>query len=273
MVRFIKCLFFCAAIWVIPAVLPAQSPPEFPDFSAKRVKPPAPGATKRINVQIQSVQPAPVPILPVDVAQPKGAPVSLYDWFWDAVDPKISTSSGPGRLTDALEVLSTPSAQEAIAPPRLQQLQDIAGLYGLDIMLATIGTDVSPALVLALIHVESGGRLEAESGAGAQGLMQLIPATAERFAVEDVFDAKQNITGGVRYLDWLMREFSQDPILVLAAYNSGENAVRNNQGVPPFAETRNYVPRVLSAFSVAKGLCLTPPLLASDGCVFANLGN
>ena len=103
--------------------------------------------------------------------------------------------------------------------------------------------------------------------------MQLIPATAERFDVEDAFNAKDNITGGVRYLDWLMNEFGEDPILALAGYNAGENAVKTHQGVPPFAETRNYVPRVLSAFSVAKGLCITPPLLASDGCVFANLGN
>ncbi len=251
----------------------AQSAPAFPDFSAKRVKPPAPGAKKRINVQIDSAPVVPAPVLPVDIVAPKGAPESLYDWFWDAVDPSTATSSGPGRVSDALEVLTTPSAQEALPPPRLQSLQDIVTLYGLEIMLATIGTDVSPALALSVIYVESGGQIDAVSGAGAQGLMQLIPATATRFDVSDVFDAKDNITGGVRYLDWLMGEFDEDPILVLAAYNSGENAVRNNQGVPPFAETRNYVPRVLSAFSVAKGLCITPPLLASDGCVFANLGN
>ncbi len=262
-----------ATILAWPMGVWAQSAPAFPEFSAKRVKPPAPGAKKRITVQIQSAPTVPEPILPQDVVAPKAAPVSLYEWFWDAIDPSTATSSGPGRVSDALEVLSTPSAQEALSPPRLQTLQDIVTLYGLDIMLATIGTDVSPALALAVIYVESRGQADAVSGAGAQGLMQLIPATAERFDVSDPFDVKQNITGGVRYLDWLMGEFGEDPILVLAAYNSGENAVRNNQGVPPFAETRNYVPKVLSAFSVAKGLCLTPPLLASDGCVFANLGN
>jgi hypothetical protein len=272
MTRVLSIVIFAVAVaWPLSVV--AQSTSAFPDFSAKRVKPPAPGAKKRINVQIGSAPRTTAPILPTDVVAPKGAPVSLYGWFWDAIDPATATSSGPGRVTDALEVLSTPSAQEALPPPRLQALQDIVALYGLDIMLATIGTDVSPALALSVIYVESAGVVNAESGAGAQGLMQLIPATATRFDVSDPFDPKQNITGGVRYLDWLMREFGEDPVLVLAAYNSGENAVKNNQGVPPFAETRNYVPRVLSAFSVAKGLCITPPLLASDGCVFANLAN
>lgn len=270
-----RVVFILILTFVLGQAVPswAQSGPAFPDFSAKRVKPPAPGAKKRINVQIQSAPVVAAPVLPLDIAAPKGVPVSLYEWFWEAIDPSTATSAGPGRVSDALEVLSTPSAQEVLPPPRLQSLQDIVTLYGLDIMLATIGSDVSPALALSVIYVESGGQIDAVSGAGAQGLMQLIPATATRFNVSDPFDAKDNITGGVRYLDWLMREFDEDPILVLAAYNSGENAVKNNQGVPPFAETRNYVPRVLSAFSVAKGLCITPPLLASDGCVFANLGN
>lgn len=66
-----------------------------------------------------------------------------------------------------------------------------------------------------------------------------------------------------------MGEFDRDPILVLAGYNAGEGSVRKHAGVPPFAETRDYVPKVLAAFQVAQGLCLTPPELISDGCVFA----
>lgn len=65
-----------------------------------------------------------------------------------------------------------------------------------------------------------------------------------------------------------MGEFEDDPILVLAGYNAGEGSVRKYNGVPPFAETRDYVPKVLAAFQVARGLCLTPPQLISDGCVF-----
>ncbi|MDG1351725.1 MAG: lytic transglycosylase domain-containing protein [Sulfitobacter sp.] len=127
---------------------------------------------------------------------------------------------------------------------------------------------VSPGLALAVISVESSGRTDAVSSAGAQGLMQLMPDTASRFGVVDSSVTQQNISGGVKYLDWLMGEFANDPILVLAGYNAGEGSVRKHAGVPPFAETRDYVPKVLAAFQVAKGLCKTPPELISDGCVF-----
>ncbi len=160
-------------------------------------------------------------------------------------------------------------ATSKVAAPRLQHMQDIAKLHGVDILRSTIGTKVSPALALAVISVESSGRVDAVSSAGAQGLMQLMPATASRFGVEDSTVPQQNIAGGIKYLDWLMGEFSNDPILVLAGYNAGEGSVRKHEGVPPFPETRDYVPKVLAAFQVAKGLCKTPPELISDGCVFA----
>ena len=102
--------------------------------------------------------------------------------------------------------------------------------------------------------------------------MQLMPPTAARFGVADSFDAADNIKGGVAYLAWLMEEFDRDPILVLAGYNAGEGAVRTNGGVPPYAETRAYVPKVLAAWQVARGLCMTPPELVTDGCVFAMNG-
>ena len=106
------------------------------------------------------------------------------------------------------------------------------------------------------------------SSAGAVGLMQLIPATASRFGVTDSSDPVQNIAGGVAYLNWLMKEFDRDPLMVLAAYNAGEGAVKANTGVPPYAETRDYVPKVLAAWQVAQGLCISPPELVSDPCVF-----
>ncbi len=127
---------------------------------------------------------------------------------------------------------------------------------------------MSPALVLAVIGIESAGNPTAISSAGATGLMQLIPATASRFGVKDSTDPAQNIKGGVAYLDFLMTLFNRDPVLVLAAYNAGEGAVAANNGVPPYAETRDYVPKVLAAWTVAQGLCMTPPELVSDPCVF-----
>ena len=97
---------------------------------------------------------------------------------------------------------------------------------------------------------------------------RLIPATAERFGVTDSTDPVQNIKGGVAYLDWLLKEFDNDPLMVLAAYNAGEGAVKANDGVPPYAETRDYVPKVLAAWQVAQGLCVSQPMLVTDPCVF-----
>jgi peptidoglycan DL-endopeptidase CwlO len=98
-------------------------------------------------------------------------------------------------------------------------------------------------LVHAMIEVESGYDERAVSRTGAKGLMQLMPATARRFDVSNPFDARQNIEGGVRYLRELLDQFPLK--LAVAAYNAGENAVRRFNGVPPYAETRNYVAKVL----------------------------
>lgn len=244
----------------------ADGPKPFPQFESKRIKAPKAGKTGRITVQIEDT-PAAV-VTPEAVATPSGAIAAKapgrYDWFWDKVSPDAARS-GPGRLQPALDTL----AGGKVPAPRLQQMQDIARINGIDILRATIGTQVSPALVLAVITVESEGKADAISGAGAEGLMQLMPDTAARFGVSNSFDADQNIQGGVKYLDWLMGEFEHDPILVLAGYNAGEGSVRKHAGVPPFAETRDYVPKVLAAFQVARGLCKSPPELISDGCVFA----
>jgi len=100
---------------------------------------------------------------------------------------------------------------------------------------------VDPALVLAVIQAESAFRTDAVSPKDAAGLMQLIPDTADRFGVGNVFDPKENITGGVKYLRWLLAYFQGDVTLALAGYNAGEGAVDRYKGVPPYEETRNYV--------------------------------
>ena len=144
----------------------------------------------------------------------------------------------------------------------------MAHLYGADILRETSGTRVSPALVLAIMAVESAGRSDAVSHAGAAGLMQLMPATAARFGVADRMEPGESIRGGVAYLSWLLDHFEGDPILALAGYNAGEGSVADNGGVPPYSETRAYVPKVIASWSVARDLCETPPDLASDACVF-----
>lgn len=253
------------------------------DFTFKRIKVGGvPG--KRITVQIDpeeqaryiaalpKVDPNPVhePAEPkvADEAtgKPGPAPSSSYAWYWDKVPPDIGAASD--RFDLALASLSDGPDGAVVSAPRLQQMQDVADTYGKDILRATLDTRVSPALVLAVIGIESAGRPDAVSSAGAVGLMQLIPATAERFGVKDSTDPVQNIQGGVAYLDWLLKEFDNDPVMVLAAYNAGEGAVRDSGGVPPYAETRDYVPKVLAAWQVAQGLCVSQPMLVTDPCAF-----
>ena len=259
-----------AALAILCASVPAAAEVKRlqPDFTFRRVTVPNSGSTgPRINVQV-----APKPaVTPAAAATPDPSPqppAPAATWFWDAISPATS-DSGPGRLEDALNLISNPPSGGGVGAPRLQNLQDIAKAQGADILRETVGTNVSPALVVALIAVESAGQVSVESSAGAVGLMQLMPATAERFGVTQREVPAENIKGGVAYLSWLMDHFDNDPILVLAGYNAGEGAVRQNAGVPPYNETRNYVPKVLAAFQVAKGLCQTPPELVSDGCVFA----
>lgn len=104
---------------------------------------------------------------------------------------------------------------------------------------------VDKALVKAMIHAESAFDPGAVSAKGASGLMQLMPDTAERFGVRNVFDPSQNVTGGVRYMRELLETFKFDMRLALAAYNAGENAVLRYGGIPPYPETENYVSKVM----------------------------
>jgi len=103
---------------------------------------------------------------------------------------------------------------------------------------------IDAAVLRALIHAESGFRIDATSPVGAQGLMQLMPETARMLDVSDPYDAGQNLTGGTRYLAGLLDEFDQDLQLALAAYNAGPSAVRQHGGVPPYAETTEYLRRI-----------------------------
>ncbi|WP_244433547.1 lytic transglycosylase domain-containing protein [Azospirillum sp. B506] len=117
-------------------------------------------------------------------------------------------------------------------------VQKMAPGYGLD-----------PDLVLAVIAVESGYRVDVVSNKNAQGLMQLIPETAERFGVSNPFDAEQNLRGGMKYLRWLLAYFDGNVAYALAGYNAGEGAVLQYKGIPPYRETQDYVTKIRSVYA------------------------
>lgn len=141
------------------------------------------------------------------------------------------------------QLLPADDAQDVMLPSSEAQRQ----VVGLVHQLAP-EYGVSPRLALAVIRAESNFNPAALSSKNAQGLMQLIPDTSARFNVKKPFDPEQNLRGGLAYLRWLLAYFEGDVSLVAAAYNAGEGAVNRYRGVPPYAETRGYVKRIMSLF-------------------------
>jgi soluble lytic murein transglycosylase-like protein len=155
------------------------------------------------------------------------------------------TSEVPDCMRDPLPApaplpreASRPSVDyQAVAPRKIFEL----------VMKMAPQYQVEPQLALAIIAAESNFNSLAQSPKNARGLMQLIPATSERFNVKNAFDPTQNIRGGLTYLRWLLAYFEGDVALVAAAYNAGEGKVERHRGVPPYQETRAYVQRILKA--------------------------
>lgn len=142
---------------------------------------------------------------------------------------------------------------ERKAMPHLESITTYANKYGVD-----------AAMVKAVIAVESCYNNSAVSPKGAQGLMQLIPATAARFGVSDAFNSNQNINAGTRYLSWLLKRYNGDLYKAIAAYNAGEGAVDKYQGIPPYSETRHYVQRVLTVYNRLSGETVALPNLGAS---------
>lgn len=117
---------------------------------------------------------------------------------------------------------------------------------------------VDPRFIHAVIKQESKYNAKAVSSVGAQGLMQMMPATAERFGLKDPFDPAKNVEAGTKYLKWLLKRFDGDVSLALAGYNAGEGAVDKYKGVPPYSETQNYVKKIVSNYGKTYHPVLSP---------------
>lgn len=165
--------------------------------------------------------------------RPKRRP-SCTDGDGERVSPTWAGRQGAGVLTTTRPPVRAPAEIERL-------VRELAPYYALD-----------PRLVLALVEAESSFDPNARSHKNAQGLMQLIPATAERFGVRDVWDPEQNLRGGMAYLRWLLDRFDGDLELALAGYNAGEGAVERHGGIPPYRETRAYVARIVGRLQASR---------------------
>ena len=187
-----------------------------------------------------------------------------HAWFWK-IHAVGLTSASQSRWDDAVETMTERQAKgQGIVPG--SRIETIVTTYNSEIRIAARAHSVSELLLAAVIAVESAGKVKAVSPKGARGLMQLIPATAKRFGVQDSFDTQQNVNGGAAYLSWLLKEFRGDVLLALAGYNAGEGAVRKHGGVPPFTETRDYVVKVMDAVAAGRKLCATQPAGPRASC-------
>lgn len=142
-------------------------------------------------------------------------------------------------LGEGTSDVSAPGAPAMVPPAQIDALVNDNAL----------SQSVDPALIKAIIANESGFNANATSDVGAQGLMQLMPATAAGLGVSNAYDPAQNVAGGTKYIKGLLDRFNGDVRLAVAAYNAGPNAVEKYGGVPPYAETQNYVQNVLSSYA------------------------
>lgn len=192
---------------------------------------------------------APVQSVPASSGGARLVQGQVYSYIKDGV--RHYTSKRPTAVANASPVrtisysfLETCYACGAKPGVNFGNVRLNTGSYSEEIAAAAREHGVDEAIVRAIIHAESAYNPNALSRVGAQGLMQLMPATARRFGVSNAFDAGQNIQGGVKYLAWLLKRFKGDLTLAAAGYNAGEGAVDKYKGVPPYKETQRYVERV-----------------------------
>lgn len=177
------------------------------------------------------------------------ARAQIYSWRDDNGNLVLSDKPRAGAVARTFEVPRAESvrATRFVAPGQARAYEDLIEDHARR-------HSIRPALVRAVIQVESGFNPRAVSPKGAMGLMQLMPATARQFNVDNPFDPEENVRGGVSYLRQLLDRYDGNESLALAAYNAGPNAVdRYGQAVPPYRETKNYVSRISEMAGASRG--------------------
>jgi len=186
-------------------------------------------------------------------------------WFWRGVSTRRAAAS-PGRWAAVVRHVERARRTGKPVFGSTAKARQIWRRWHRLIARQAHKRNVTAPLLIAVIAVESGGDPRAISPKGAGGLMQLMPDTARRFGVANSLAPAQNLRGGARYLDWLLKRYDEDVVLALAAYNAGESVVERHKGVPPYAETRDYVAKVAGAYSLARRLCAKPPRSPRQRC-------
>ena len=239
----------------VTSYTPNYAPPPAPMHSAPTPAP-APVPTSVPAQPVATTAAEAVPAAPAaPVAATQGATTTrrvqgqVYSYIKDGV--RHYTSKPPKGVAGATALRTIPYsfvetcyACSPLPGVNFGTLRLNTAAYATEIRAAALQHGVDESIVRAIIHAESSFNPNALSRVGAQGLMQLMPATARRFGVNNAFDATQNIRGGVQYLAWLLRRYNGDLTLAAAGYNAGEGAVDKYKGVPPYSETRLYVQRV-----------------------------
>ncbi|NNC68433.1 MAG: lytic transglycosylase domain-containing protein [Gammaproteobacteria bacterium] len=161
----------------------------------------------------------------------------------------ITDRKMPQEKYTLMATIGRPTAVVSCRRMTPSKLAKRASSYADAIEAYSIAYEVDPKLVKAIIAIESCFDRKAVSSVGARGLMQLMPATAKELGVKDSFDANQNIRGGIKYFSQMLTRFNDNTELALAAYNAGPNAVEKYGGIPPYAETKGYVKKVLKRYA------------------------
>jgi len=162
----------------------------------------------------------------------------MYQLLFTLLNERLSNNSDSTTQADAADVTATAGSTK--------NTETVSGKFSEIITAAAEKYDVDASLIKAVIKAESNFDADAVSSSGAQGLMQLMPATAKSLGVDDPFDPEQNIFGGTKFLHRLLDKYNNNVSLALAAYNAGPGAVDKYGGIPPYTQTQTYVKRVLN---------------------------